>query len=217
MPVKSTRPILILTTALAWSCVGTNVAFAEYTIDPMAHWRAQIEDARRKSVPAPPRGVREMHWNSLSPAGWNPGQILQRLGVRDLSDGDPAAKQVEAEIQREWDQAPTVPLTQDTPVRMTGYPILLSDGDGLVRTILLVPYRGACIHRPSPPANQMVMVTFKSGIPRNMDTTAIWVTGKIYPLAAPTQYGRVAYTMLEAQWQKYPIEKYPLPQYIPLR
>ena len=215
--MPSTRPILILTAAAAWLWAGAGTAFAEYNIDPMAHWRTQIEDARRKTIPAPPKGVREMHWNALSPAGWNPGLILQRLGVMKTSDGEPAARQIEAEIQREWDKAPTVPLTKDTPVRMTGYPVMLGAGDGLAKTILLVPYRGACIHRPSPPANQMVMVTFKSGIPRNMDTTSIWVTGKIYALAAPTPYGRVAYTMLDAQWQKYPVEKYPLPQYIPLR
>lgn len=208
---------MILTAAAAWLWAGAGTAFAEYNIDPMSHWRAQIEDARRKNVPPPPRGVREMHWNTLSPAGWNPGQILQRLGVRAVSDGEPGARQVEAEIQREWDKAPTVPLNDDTPVRMTGYPTMLDAGEGLAKTILLVPYRGACIHRPSPPANQMVMVTFRSGIPRNMDATSIWVTGKIYALAAPTPYGRVAYTMPDAQWQKYPVEKYPLPQYIPLR
>ena len=211
------RPILSLVLALAGLGLLAPTARAEFPIDPMAHWRAQIEDARRKSVPPPPRGVREMHWNTLSPAGWNPGQILQRLGVMKVSDGEPDARRIEAEIQREWDKAPTVALTDDKPVRMTGYPVLLDDGDGLARTILLVPYRGACIHRPSPPANQMVKVSFKKGIPRNMDTTSIWVTGKIVALASPTPYGRVAYTMPEAQWQKYPIEKHPLPLYIPLR
>ena len=210
----SLASVLAALTALGMATVP---ARAEYNIDPMAHWRAQIEDARRKTIPAPPKGVHELHWNALSPAGWTPGQILQRLGVMKMSDGQPGARQLEAEIQREWDKAPTVALTDDTPVRMTGYPTMLSAGDGLAKTILLVPYRGACIHRPSPPANQMVMVTFKRGIPRNMDTTSIWVTGKIYPLAAPTPYGRVAYTMPDAQWQKYPAEKYPLPQYIPLR
>lgn len=196
---------------------GTTGARAQYNIDPMAHWRMQIEEARRKTLPAPPKGTRELHWNALSPAGWNPGQILQRLGVRNISDGNPRAREVEAQIQQEWDKAPTVPLNDDSPVRMTGYPIILGAGEGLARTILLVPYRGACIHSPAPPANQMVMVSFKQGLPRNMDTTALWVTGKIHVLAAPTPYGRVAYTMSDATWQKYPVEKYTLPQYVPLR
>lgn len=192
-------------------------ALAEYNVDPMARWRAQIEDARRKTIPPPPKGVRELHWNDLSPPGWNPGQILQRLGVRKMSDGDPGARKLEAEIQREWDLAPTVALEVLTPVRMTGYPILLTPGEGLARSILLVPYFGACIHKPSPPANQMVMVSFKSGLPRNMDTTALWVTGRIHVLASPTPYGRVGYTMTEASWLRYPVDKYPLPQYVPLR
>ena len=191
-------------------------ARAQYNIDPMANWRGQIEDARRKTIPAPPKGVRDLQWNALSPAGWNPGRILQRLGVMKVSDIEPAAREIEVEIQREWDNAPTVPLTDDTPVRMTGYPTMISAGDGLAKTILLVPSRGAGIQRPAPPANQMVMVTFKSGIPRNMDTTPIWVTGKISPLAVPTAHGRVAYTMPDAQWQKFPAQAYPLPRYMPL-
>lgn len=215
MPTRLSSLLLASATLLIFSAAAG--ARAEYNIDPLAHWRAQIEDARRKTVPAPPKGTRELHWNALSPTGWNPGQILQRLGVRRLSDGDPRAKDVEAEIQKEWDQAPTVPIGDETAVRMTGYPTMLSPGEGLAKTILLVPYRGACIHRPSPPANQMVMVSFKQGIPRNMDTTAIWITGRLHVLAAPSPYGRVAYTMTDATWQKYPVERYPLPQYIPLR
>ena len=213
LPRPAELPLALLALLLALPLPAS----ADYNVDPMARWRAQIEDARRKTIPPPPKGVRDLHWNELSPPGWNPGLILERLGVRKMSDGQPGARAVEAEIQREWDQAPPVPVDGMVTVRMTGYPIMLTPGDGLVRTILLVPYMGACIHKPSPPANQMVMVSFKPGLPRNLDTSALWITGKLHNLPSSTPYGRVAYTMTDASWQRYPVERYPLPQYIPLR
>ena len=54
--------------ALAALAMAAAPARAEYNIDPMAHWRAQIEDARRKTIPAPPKGVRELHWNEIGRA-----------------------------------------------------------------------------------------------------------------------------------------------------
>ena len=63
----------------------------------------------------------------------------------------------------------------------------------------------------------MVIVTFEQGLPRNLEQEPIWVTGRLYPLATPTVYGRVAYTMLDARWQKFPVGSYPLPRYRPLR
>lgn len=209
------RPLALPLALLAgWSAPA---ARAQFNVDPMARWREQIEDARRKTIPPPPRGVRELNWNELSPPGWNPGKILERLGVRQINDGDPIARQVEAEIQSEWDKAPSVPVDNAQRVRLTGFPIMLTPGEGLVTTVLLVPYFGACIHKPSPPANQMVMVSFRPGIPRNLDTTALWVTGRLHNLPSPTPYGRVAYTMTDASWLRYPVERHPLPQYIPLR
>ena len=141
------------------------------------------------------------------------------LDVRKLTQGPltDITKDVQAEIRREWDNAPTVPPPDDAPIRLTGFPVLLENSGGLAKSILLVPYYGAGIHRPSPPANQMVMVYFKHGLPRNLGQSPIWITGRMYPLAASTAHGRVGYTMPDAKWQKFPVDKYPLPQYIPLR
>lgn len=211
--ISALLPALVLVLLVA----GSISTHAQTPKDPLAHWRDQIENARRLTVPPPPKGVRDARWNELSPPGWNPGQILQRLGVATLGDDDPRAKEIEAEIRREWDNAPTAVPPDEAPIRLTGYPVFLAGGDTLARTILLVPYHGACIHRPAPPANQMVLVSFKQGLPRNMDNAPIWITGKVHALSTQTLHGRVAYTMLDAKWQKYPVEKYPLPQYIPLR
>ena len=186
--------------------------------DPMARWRARVEAARLASVPPPPKGVRDMQWQQLSPAGWNPGQILTRLGVDSVQDSDPAAKAKMGEIRREWDNAPTVDLPPDgAPVRLTGFPLTVDSMAGLARTILVAPYYGACIHKPAPPANQMVVVSVTNAFPADFQQRPVWITGRLVKQTTPTPFGQAAYLMVDAKWEPYPLQKYPMPQYLPLR
>ncbi|MFD2231331.1 DUF3299 domain-containing protein [Alkalimarinus sediminis] len=69
-------------------------------------------------------------------------------------------------------------------VRLPGY-VLPLEMDGLkVTEFLLVPYVGACIHEPVPPANQIVLVKFAPGVEVNGRFTPVWVQGKMI-----TQFG----------------------------
>lgn len=62
-------------------------------------------------------------------------------------------------------------------VRIPGY-LLPLEFDGMkVTEFLLVPYAGACIHTPPPPANQMVHVTFDTGIEVAGLFTPVWIEG----------------------------------------
>lgn len=62
-------------------------------------------------------------------------------------------------------------------VRIPGY-VLPLEFDGLkVTQFLLVPYAGACIHTPPPPANQMVHVTLETGIEVSGLFTPVWIEG----------------------------------------
>jgi len=64
-------------------------------------------------------------------------------------------------------------------VRLAGY-VLPLEMDGLkITEFLLVPYVGACIHEPVPPANQIVLVQFEQGIEVNGRFTPVWVQGKM--------------------------------------
>ncbi|MDA7746638.1 DUF3299 domain-containing protein [Psychromonas sp.] len=64
-------------------------------------------------------------------------------------------------------------------VRIAGY-VLPLEMDGLkVTELLLVPYVGACIHEPVPPANQIVLVKFAQGIEVDGPFTPVWVQGKM--------------------------------------
>jgi len=64
-------------------------------------------------------------------------------------------------------------------VRLAGY-VLPLEMDGLkVKEFLLVPYVGACIHEPTPPPNQIVLVKFERGIEVNGQFTPVWVEGEM--------------------------------------
>ncbi len=215
-----------LSTVLFLACACLPQAQAQVQLEPRSLRQARIEEARRKNIPPPAKGVRDTEWKDLSPKDWNPARFLGELrkahpevhdDPRHPSGNDSEVAAMRAEIQRAWDAAPTVTAPDDAPIRLTGFAIMLSPGQGLAKSVLLVPYYGVGINHEPPPANQMVIVTFKLGLPRNLEQEPIWVTGRLYPLATPTVYGRVAYTMPDAHWQKFPVGRYPLPRYRPLR
>jgi len=64
-------------------------------------------------------------------------------------------------------------------VRLAGYVLPLEMGGSKVTEFLLVPYVGACIHEPVPPANQIVRVKFERGFEVDGRFTPVWVQGRM--------------------------------------
>lgn len=64
-------------------------------------------------------------------------------------------------------------------VRLAGYLLPLEFSDQGVNDFLLVPYVGACIHVPPPPANQIVFVQLAKKLVVRDLFTPVWVTGKL--------------------------------------
>ena len=64
-------------------------------------------------------------------------------------------------------------------VRMPGYALPLEHKDAGVKELLLVPYVGACIHVPPPPANQTVYVTLKDAYILENIYDPVWITGRL--------------------------------------
>ena len=155
----------------------------------------------------------DLPWLQLSPPGWRAQPLLDRLGVADLVDEDPRSKAILAEVRSEWQQAPPVARVPSGKVRMTGFAVMLDDGQAAVRQVLLVPYYGACIHSPPPPANQAVLVSLVRELPRTMYQFPVWITGELQIKPGSTRHGKVLYRMNDAQWEPYPWPRHPLPLY----
>ncbi len=64
-------------------------------------------------------------------------------------------------------------------IRLAGYALPLDFKGTLVKTFLLVPYVGACIHVPPPPPNQIVYVQADKPFETDELFAPVWVTGEI--------------------------------------
>ena len=65
-------------------------------------------------------------------------------------------------------------------IRMPGYLLPLEFKEKKVTEFLLVPWVGACIHTPPPPANQIVHVKLEQGFETGGNMyTPVWVNGTI--------------------------------------
>jgi hypothetical protein len=92
-----------------------------------------------------------------------------------------------------WDSAPVNPELVGTQVRIPGFVVPLEDSKAGLREFLLVPYFGACIHSPPPPANQIIHVlprTPAKGV-RSMDT--VWVSGTLSTVRTDSYMGASGY------------------------
>lgn len=67
----------------------------------------------------------------------------------------------------------------DRQVRLPGYVVPLEFSDSRITEFLLVPWLGACIHTPPPPANQIVHVRFDRGLEIPDDSAPFWVQGRM--------------------------------------
>lgn len=128
--------------------------------------------------PAAPAAFREIKWDELVPKGWDPYKDVKNGGTAALSDRDPRALDLLRDLRAIWDMAPTVDALDGVAIRLPGYVVPLDEVKGELKEFLLVPYFGACIHTPPPPANQIVLVVAPKGVKfRAMDT--VWVSGRL--------------------------------------
>jgi hypothetical protein len=89
-------------------------------------------------------------------------------------------------------------------VKLPGFIVPLElDDNGKVTEFFLVPYFGACIHVPPPPANQMVYVTLKEGVQLDSMYAAFWVIGKMSARGKSTRLGAAAYGIAATRLEEY--------------
>ncbi len=78
-------------------------------------------------------------------------------------------------------------------IKMPGYIIPLDLNAKGVTDFMLVPYVGACIHTPPPPANQLVMVHASKPWPGDQLWDPVWVTGVMQAKLQSTDLGQTGY------------------------
>ena len=154
-------------------------------------------------VSAETPGYNLIDWNDLMPEPWVKEMTKEMAAVGKLSnlqDSSDEANKAMAVMRKKFDEAPIVKSQLNKKVRLPGYVVPLDAERSEKREFLLVPYLGACIHTPPPPANQIVLIrpTAQSKIkklPESMDI--VWVEGEIKEGRVATSQGVSGY-LLEA-------------------
>ena len=163
--------------------------------------------AQAQALPKPaPGGFTELRWDDLVPKGWDPMKGLRDKGINNpasLIDGDPKTDALLAELRAAWDNAPTEPGLNGSRIKLPGYLVPLEEGPAGLTEFLLVPYFGACIHTPPPPANQIVWVVSAkptAGL-RSMDT--VWVSGTLKTTRGSSAMGSTGYRLDASLVERY--------------
>ncbi len=153
-------------------------------------------------------GVKVLNWDNLLPDDFHPEKLLDGYDTETLSDDDPRAQELMKKLQAMWKEAPVVNALNGQTVKLPGFVVPL-EGDGrVVNEFLLVPYYGACIHVPPPPANQIVYVRAQGRnvqVRRLFDT--VWVTGTMKVERASSELGEAGYIIDALNVEPYEAEQ----------
>ena len=138
--------------------------------------------------------ARDLAWEDLIPAGVPYSRIIGE-GRRDetldtwLPVFDENATRVVAELDGQR-------------VRLPGFVIPLQlSGDG-VKTFILAPYAGACIHVPPPPANQIVFIEAPKPFEIGNMFEAVAVTGTLRTQAMTNDLASFGYQLAAEQIER---------------
>lgn len=131
----------------------------------------------------------DLNWRDLIPPGKE--NIVQRFQGMGILPHD------EISTLRS-EQPPSSGVTgafNGMVVRIPGYIVPLDTSGAGVTAFILVPYVGACIHVPPPPANQLVFVTTTTPYESSGLFEAVNVTGMFGTSSTSTQLADIGYAL----------------------
>jgi hypothetical protein len=150
---------------------------------------------------------REISWEDLVPADWDPSKSFEDLkDLAALPDSDQRVQKLYDRMREVWDNAPTVRSLAGQTVKLPGYLVPIERDKAGMREFLLVPYFGACIHTPPPPANQIIHVRSATPIKGLRSMDAIWVSGVLGLAKNNSEMGVSGYSMTASRVVKYKIK-----------
>lgn len=142
--------------------------------------------------------VLELVWDDLIPDDYvmeNPLKDLSDEEYSNLADGSEEAERLMSELRAAWDNAPVVEKLDGQTIRLPGFVVPLDFEAEKIREFLLVPYFGACIHVPPPPANQIVFVKSDKGIEIERLYDAVIIQGRMETTAVSSALAQAGYTL----------------------
>ncbi len=156
-------------------------------------------------------GYLQLSWDDLIAPGYDPESILAKYdtSIEKLQHGGEEAFILYKKMQEELNNAPANPELANEKVSLPGFIAPLEQNNGMITEFLLVPYFGACIHSPPPPANQTLYVKVAADYAiRSEDVyNPIWVSGALQIDTNDTEIGSASYSIEEALISPYIFEE----------
>ena len=144
--------------------------------------------------------VTEISWDALVPEGFvpmeSPLNTMTREEIDELFDGSEKSAKRLASIEKEMSYAPVEESLNGKQIRIPGYVVPLDfDGQTRMKEFLLVPYYGACIHTPPPPANQVVHALSQEAVEITDTYSPIWAIGTMVTETTNTDLAEAGYSL----------------------
>lgn len=163
------------------------------------------EHSEPGGAPSPagtPASTAETSWEALIPADWDPQALFKDVDLAAFEDSDPRALDLMLRLRQAWDNAPVNMAMNGQEIRIPGYVVPLDQQADGIREFLLVPYFGACIHTPPPPANQIIHVHMEHPLDLHAMST-VWVSGRLEVMRSETEMGKAGYRVERARVQPF--------------
>jgi uncharacterized protein len=153
--------------------------------------------------------AQELQWDDLIPKDFNPNEVYrqyqQKYNIDELADDDPRVKELQEKLSDMFKNSPVNNALNGKMIKLPGYVVPLETNGTQSSEFLLVPYYGACIHVPPPPANQTVYVSTqdKKGAAIRKLFDVVWVTGVMKTEKLSTDLADTGYTISATKVEPY--------------
>lgn len=147
----------------------------------------------------------EIEWTDLETPGQGMEDVVKAYEsqLEALDDHSEELAALIEKIEAEFNDLPANPAINGKKVKLSGFitPLDVDDSSGMLKTFLLVPYFGACIHVPPPPPIMIVQVEPEEGESIHMDDSfyPVWVYGIISTDTVSTELAEASYQMRNAR------------------
>ncbi|MBX2868784.1 MAG: DUF3299 domain-containing protein [Acidiferrobacterales bacterium] len=136
-----------------------------------------------------------LKWEELVPEGWNPNSVFDKFTDDEFANmSDEQYFILQQEAQAMLQEAPVVESLNDETVKIPGFLLPLEFDETNIKEFLLVPYFGACVHTPPPPANQIIHGKVDEGFAMNKIFEPVWISGKLQTIRSKQKLGESGVT-----------------------
>ena len=144
--------------------------------------------------------ITEVYWDDLIPDDFvqpeNPFATMSQEEIDILLDGSDESNARLEQLEKDFYYAPVKTELDGIRVKIPAYITPLDfDGNTKLKEFLLVPYMGACIHTPPPPANQVVHAQSPELLVVDSVYDPVWVIGTIHTETVKSNLAEAGYRL----------------------